>query len=1192
MSKPKKRKGHPDKEADGILDVLVGSSKKVERVARDGVEEVKVEFRYCHICSAIGLPIQIFQEHCLLFKCPSPACSVLGWGACMKCGPHNKQKVPIENEAQWRKHVRNTHKKTIRKAKDVNWNTTPVEPVQPLASVEEVLPPEADAFPINEDHFSDSLDETGSVLNTNSVGSVIFGQSDGALDRYKDTWLACNARGDDLGFSEKSRSGRYFQQNLLTDSGGMQYLVKRHLLASIMDPTAYLNERFQLPPGHAMLQIQIAELVFGMTPREKEMLVEVMNGSKQIGIENGYAHAQNRISQFFNTWVHSHKLEKTFDKEFIHELEAQDAAQRHHIKNAFDWSTRIPSNVNDIRRLYLEGAHSIVQNLPYPEIKTDIPDHSYVSIIDCIRDFLAHTQGRRMATIDQQITFSAQAIVTHPSMSTRAKEMFLQLACTNEVLKGYVFFWSDDVEPNRLSKSGRGSVWIATMTIGTQLGDGHNFNNTYPIAIGAKGCDHDGIIESVEEEMKLLRTGQLDPFYVGAVGMRVPILISDMAHLSDQPERRGFNYLRLGGRGFTARFGVSANHQQCYEVIRACSSCMSENKNRLHQGGHMLPLPACDGCMNWDVLKEGRLGLAPPPDHYPLLRSETLVSDAPNMYEKSPYCRLVRAQGEQKIIPFRITYESLKGAVTLAHECYCHHGWSSHNVSTYLKVEGLNQEFISRTMEHATRCYALDMARSAQDNPNNECAAYYNTILRDAEQYPHHYQLVPFPPAWNRDGFELRHHPDVIMHLLFLGIVDDSMQLIQNWLKATKRNTAFIKANSGQLEPLIKMDIQWINILRYTGAGFGHWVSENYLGFARLMTWFYQNIQYLEPEVVILPPEEGQKGWNKKHNEHWLKLRGLDASGKADELKNRVEAYMAQTDTPPVIPEPKRNVSDVEDLVVALNKFLECVMSTKVTEESLQKTKYAVRVFLSAYDTLNRSVKGSSTSIFGIFNLACLMNLPEAMEHFGPLRQLWEGATRGEGFLRFVKPMMTQGFKHQSKWHFHLLQKLAIAKAFRNILPQKKKELDSSIGTLTSRKGFFHKHKSLYDFQRDMEANRVANKTPISVILVLAADKRAHIMAVVDSYERVIRITQNVTTTAIKKFGLCYYRFEVEEDYRLVPWDDVATDAVEIGYGLLLPLLADGEENMLFALIASNWKTLSPATPIIDLVDTVSSSFD
>ena len=42
-------------------------------------------------------------------------------------------------------------------------------------------------------------------------------------------------------------------------------------------------------------------------------------------------------------------------------------------------------------------------------------------------------------------------------------------------------------------------------------------------------------------------------------------------------------------------------------------------------------------------------------------------------------------------------------------------------------------------------------------------------------------------------------------------------------------------------------------------------------------------------------------------------------------------------------------------------------------------------------------------------NLCGLRNLIEFMREYGPLRLYWEGGYRGEGILRYVKPMITQG---------------------------------------------------------------------------------------------------------------------------------------------------------------------------------------
>lgn len=1169
-----------EKKQPNILNSVLSTFLYQKKTAtKEVVDSISDYFRQCPKCGNQGTVLGLYQEECLIMKCPTDECDTPGWGACIRCETSRKH---IETLAQWKRHKRNNHNKqkgSMMQAKDSSLTNTAAANSNQTASIEPEFPVLED--PTTNQTYKTDNDEDATSLPCTSQYAHIFGQHADVLRKYK--LIDCDPNGNSLGFVENSRSARFFQQDFLAgplQNGGIDYLVKRAvLIRGNVDAAQYRRLDLQLPPGQTEFHIKIAELVFGIGPRQKELVVEVLQGAYKIGLDatQTYKDLAGERTRFLSP--------ATYDQS------AKGLT-----------STRIPDNVNDIRRCYAEGANSIIQNLPYPEIQKDVPGHSYLSIQECIRDFLAQKHGHRMATISDEIGQGLPKSISHTSHSQRAQQILKHLSSINfddSVIKSYLFFWSDDVEPNRLSKAGRGSVWVATMTIGTQPNDAHNLANTYPIAIGKKGTRHDEVLGKFENEMQGLRAGKGEPFYVGALRQRAQILFSDMAQLSDQPERRGLNFLRLGGRGFTARFGVSANHNECYRYIRACQGCQKINQQRLYDGNHILKLVECEECMNWDVLAESTLGLATPPENYPLLQCKSLPStEGQKFYHASPFCRLVWvADDEQKIKPFRISYASLKGSVELAHLCYCHHGWSSHNVSAYLKVEGLNDEFIALVLEHATNAYSLMTAQAAQaESENQDIASYYATIVKDAERYPAKYQQVPYPAAWNRDGFELHHHPDVIMHLMFLGIVDDTMQLTQNWLKATKRNAAFIKANAPHLDPLTKMDIQWINVLKYTGEGFGHWVSENYLGFARVMPWFYQNIDEVAPEPIILPPEATQKGWTKKHNEHWLKCRGLDTAGTAVELRKRVEKYMAQATPPPLIQEPIRAVEDIEELMIALYTLLECVMSTSVTDSTISRTKYAIRVFLSAYDRVNTSVKGESTSIFSIFNLACLMNLPEAMQQFGPLRQLWEGSTKGEGILRFVKPLMTQGFKHQSNWHYHLLQKLCVAKAFSNIIPKKNTpvlgSVDSHTGVLAARKGYFKKHKSLYEFRRDMEATHLSSKKPISVILVKGQHGNVRIMAVVDTYEKVISIEQSASIEPTTKFGLKYYRFDAN-DYELVPWSQVSKEVDEIGYGLLLPMLSSSMQTaQKFALIGSNWKTLGPSVALADLIDRASVTFD
>jgi hypothetical protein len=56
------------------------------------------------------------------------------------------------------------------------------------------------------------------------------------------------------------------------------------------------------------------------------------------------------------------------------------------------------------------------------------------------------------------------------------------------------------------------------------------------------------------------------------------------------------------------------------------------------------------------------------------------------------------------------------------------------------------------------------------------------------------------------------------------------------------------------------------------------------------------------------------------------------------------------------------------------------------------------------------------------YNFLCLLNIPRVVRKYGPMRNLWEGGPVGEGFLRFVKPVMTQGFR--CSWETSIMKTL------------------------------------------------------------------------------------------------------------------------------------------------------------------------
>ena len=86
--------------------------------------------------------------------------------------------------------------------------------------------------------------------------------------------------------------------------------------------------------------------------------------------------------------------------------------------------------------------------------------------------------------------------------------------------------------------------------------------------------------------------------------------------------------------------------------------------------------------------------------------------------------------------------------------------------------------------------------------------------------------------------------------------------------------------------------------------------------------------------------------------------------------------------------------------------LLEIQSEMKLTNENVLKIVEKLR---SKYQKQKTNPTWLSHS-----NCMSLLNLPEMMEEFGPLRNFWEGGNFGEGFLRLTKPTLnkiTQNWK-------------------------------------------------------------------------------------------------------------------------------------------------------------------------------------
>ena len=642
--------------------------------------------------------------------------------------------------------------------------------------------------------------------------------------------------------------------------------------------------------------------------------------------------------------------------------------------------------------------------------------------------------------------------------------------------------------------------------------------------------------------------------------------------------------------------GVSANHKKLYDAcLKPCETCDSLAQERLSDKNYTVADQRCgnNACQNWDALADmgGSMEATTPVSlSYP--KVDTSSKDEWSItYRNHRCCRILRdEQGEpivekeggmQRIKPFRLSYEDLQEAIKLAHHCYANGTWTLANAKAYLEAECIEKDFIDQIMDHALNAFVWD---EYEKNKENDPSFPKDVKLESHHaRFEHLYKPMELPQQWKRSHFDLSLHPDVIMHLCFLGIAKKCMQTIQRWLKAKSQFKSFMKANAQYFECFKEANIEilWLMIMPYRGEKFGSWVSENFLGARRVLRWFYQNIGEAERDTTEEPDESTPVSkWLKAECICWLQQRGLDKNGDVAELKKRIEKCKEEGE-PPKLPALQSGTEMIQEVLNALNELLECIMTEVVNTKVVNRTRMAVRRFLTVFDKLDSLVqkKDKDAHVINVYNFPCLLNLPDMMERFGPLRELWEGGPKGEGFLRFVKPFFIHGFKFTKNWPKHLLKNVLISKSFDNLL-WREDDLNvppSHVDALKSRSRQFHAYKNYADVRAIYSEEIREKKKPLSTIIVEEHDQDAKMYVVyktADCEFRLIEVTLDMRRE-MRVFGMSYYHAEINTE-EMISWDNICLGVVRIGFAVMLPVLCTDESagKYHFAVTASNWTTL------------------
>jgi hypothetical protein len=116
----------------------------------------------------------------------------------------------------------------------------------------------------------------------------------------------------------------------------------------------------------------------------------------------------------------------------------------------------VPTRVSDFRHLYTDGKHSVSQNVPKP-VSIMLQFHSYVSITDCLADFVARNTNP-ICTVEQVKSYNEEErhSVNNIFNSNAASKVISNLnsrlqdypnVMKFDVIPCLLYLWSDNFDP-------------------------------------------------------------------------------------------------------------------------------------------------------------------------------------------------------------------------------------------------------------------------------------------------------------------------------------------------------------------------------------------------------------------------------------------------------------------------------------------------------------------------------------------------------------------------------------------------------------------------------------------------------------------------------------------------------------------------------------------------------------------------
>lgn len=692
---------------------------------------------------------------------------------------------------------------------------------------------------------------------------------------------------------------------------------------------------------------------------------------------------------------------------------------------------RLPDSKKKVHQYFGDGRNSIGSLCPRPAIAVLGDGHVYVSLVDCVKDLLAH--GHCVSPLQASDTSRIHA------QSPRGEELIeIAIEIFGLLPSGdpkcfllHLYPWEDDFDVNNVKRN-RAKVWSLLISIATPQNLIHSSCNTYLVGLGPSGLSHEPVYELLNRDLHSLSSKNGPRVFYTGWNKIPPVFCPTYTYQVDRPAKASVTYSLNGNSTFHACYGISGDLAQIAKKLPSCRSCLLRRLQMFSSQEE------CRHCHDWRLI-----GVAyKAPKHYPHLE-QTMTTDTESL------------DGEMVLLFKKITFATMAEAMKIAFVSLVRkeNRWTEASAKAFMRVEAIdtsqqqkiiNQAKMTRKIFFPSSGSRQQQRRPIQASPSNE----------------HILEYLELPPTHLYPYVDIRIFICALMHHLYLGIAKQTFSdFLLGYLTTKRKRNDWIRDVNTRIKPLFNLRLVNFKLEFLTENSktpFGKFVSENYLALCRLSKWLYCGIEaysvsdksYIDPDIPITE-------FSKKQCCDWLDAREIQYDGSCclDELVELIQGIISKNGNqiPGIFIE--RTLCS-EQVVANIMQSLICLVSRVMVKHTLHDKFIAedadrhIKLFLSYVEMLCRSRRRAADSSetgdlnegdsessdcepigdgggkvpawIKKYNFITLLTIVEDMVYIGSLRHVWEGDGKGEGGLPEVKESI---LSTKGNWAFHAAER-------------------------------------------------------------------------------------------------------------------------------------------------------------------------